>query len=137
MGIPETEYRFHEHDKLAHYANAAFDIEFNFPIGFKELEGIHSRTDFDLASHQKYSGKKIQYFDPELNEAMYLMLWKLLSGSTGLSFGLKLCLPGRKIRRRSDRVVMKFPVFSSNQSGCFTIVKKDGLPERVWKFLTS
>lgn len=68
MGIPEEYYRFHEHDKLAHYANAAFDIEFNFPMGFKELEGIHSRTDFDLEAHQQYSGKKIQYFDPELQE---------------------------------------------------------------------
>ncbi len=70
MGIPAEKYRFHEHDKLAHYANAAFDIEFDFPIGFKELEGIHSRTDFDLASHQQYSGKKLQYFDTEQNHEL-------------------------------------------------------------------
>jgi len=69
LGIPEEKYRFHDHEKLAHYANAASDIEFDFPIGFKELEGIHSRTDFDLAAHQKFSGKKIQYFDPELNQS--------------------------------------------------------------------
>ena len=64
----EENYRFHDHEKLAHYADAAADIEFKFPFGFKELEGIHSRTDFDLASHEEYSGKKLQYFDPEINE---------------------------------------------------------------------
>ena len=68
LGMGEENYRFHDHDKLAHYANAATDIEFRFPFGFKELEGIHSRTDFDLGNHQKFSGKKIQYFDPELGE---------------------------------------------------------------------
>ncbi len=68
LGHPATKLRFHDHDNLAHYANAAADIEFEFPFGFKELEGIHSRTDFDLTEHQKYSGKKMQYFDPELNE---------------------------------------------------------------------
>ena len=68
LGMGESEYRFHDHDKLAHYADAAADIEFRFPFGFKELEGIHSRTDFDLANHEKYSGKKLQYFDPELGE---------------------------------------------------------------------
>ena len=68
LGTPEEKLRFHDHDNLAHYANAAVDIEFEFPFGFKELEGIHSRTDFDLASHQELSGKKLQYFDPELNE---------------------------------------------------------------------
>src|SRR5690554_7935643 len=64
----QTKYRFHDHVKLAHYANAAVDIEYDFPFGFKEVEGIHSRTDFDLAQHQKFSGKKLQYFDPEINK---------------------------------------------------------------------
>jgi len=68
LGTPEEKLRFHDHDNLAHYANAAVDIEFDFPFGFKELEGIHSRTDFDLSSHQQLSGKKLQYFDAELNE---------------------------------------------------------------------
>ena len=66
---PASSLRFHDHDNLAHYANAALDIEFKFPFGFKELEGVHSRTDFDLKSHQELSGKKLQYFDPELNES--------------------------------------------------------------------
>src|SRR5678815_3162904 len=68
LGFPADAYRFHDHTKLAHYADAAVDIEFNFPIGWKEVEGIHSRTDFDLTSHQQYSGKKMQYFDPEINQ---------------------------------------------------------------------
>jgi glycyl-tRNA synthetase len=68
LGTPAEKYRFHDHVKLAHYANAATDIEFEFPFGFKEVEGIHSRTDFDLTQHQKFSNKKMQYFDAELNE---------------------------------------------------------------------
>jgi len=68
IGSPEEKLRFHDHDNLAHYANAATDIEFEFPFGFKELEGIHSRTDFDLNAHQELSGKKLQYFDPAKNE---------------------------------------------------------------------
>ena len=69
LGLGDNKYRFHDHEKLAHYANAATDIEFEFPFGFKELEGIHSRTDFDLSNHQQFSGRKIQYFDPETNES--------------------------------------------------------------------
>ena len=69
MGFDQSMYRFHDHDKLAHYANAAADIEFDFPMGFKELEGIHSRTDFDLKAHQEYAGKKLQYYDPEIDQS--------------------------------------------------------------------
>ena len=69
LGTDASKLRFKDHDNLAHYANAAVDIQFDFPFGFKELEGIHSRTDFDLSSHQELSGKKLQYFDPELNES--------------------------------------------------------------------
>ena len=69
LGFSKDKYRFHDHDKLAHYANAASDIEFEFPFGFKEVEGIHSRTDFDLTAQRKYSGKKLQYFETETNES--------------------------------------------------------------------
>ena len=69
LGFTEDAHRFHDHIKLAHYANAAADIEFRFPMGYKELEGIHSRTDFDLGAHQEHSGKKLQYFDPETKES--------------------------------------------------------------------
>ena len=68
LGFGAENYRFHDHDKLAHYANAATDIEFKMPFGFKEVEGIHSRTNFDLSQHEKYSGKSIKYFDPQTNE---------------------------------------------------------------------
>jgi glycyl-tRNA synthetase len=67
LGLGNDNYRFHDHEKLAHYANAAADIEFNFPFGFKELEGIHSRTDFDLKAHEQFSGRKLQYFDTDEN----------------------------------------------------------------------
>ncbi|MBK9213933.1 MAG: glycine--tRNA ligase [Saprospiraceae bacterium] len=69
IGHPASKLRFHDHDNLAHYANAAVDIQFEFPFGFRELEGIHSRTDFDLSQHANLSGKKITYFDPEKNES--------------------------------------------------------------------
>jgi len=69
LGHTDEDLRFHDHDNLSHYANAAVDIEFNFPFGFKELEGIHSRTDFDLSRHQEFSGRKLQYFDPELEKS--------------------------------------------------------------------
>ena len=69
LGLGKENYRFHDHENLAHYANAATDIQFNFPFGFRELEGIHSRTDYDLASHEKFSGKKIQYYDNERKES--------------------------------------------------------------------
>jgi glycyl-tRNA synthetase len=132
MGIPETEYRFHEHDKLAHYANAAFDIEFNFPIGFKELEGIHSRTDFDLASHQKFSGKKIQYFDPELNESYvpYVVETSIGLDRTFLAV-LSYAYQEEKLEDGSDRVVMKIPPFLAPiKAAVLPLVKKDGLPEK-------
>ena len=69
LGTPAENLRYHDHDNLAHYANAAVDIEFKFPFGFRELEGIHSRTDFDLKSHMELSGKKLQYFDPQDNNS--------------------------------------------------------------------
>ena len=69
LGLGEENYRFHDHIKLAHYADAATDVEFRFPMGFKELEGIHSRTDFDLKAHEEHSGKKLQYFDPQENKS--------------------------------------------------------------------
>ncbi|MBL4651194.1 MAG: glycine--tRNA ligase, partial [Aureispira sp.] len=69
LGTSPDKLRFHDHETLAHYADAALDIEFQFPFGFKELEGVHSRTDFDLKAHQEHSGKKLQYFDPELDES--------------------------------------------------------------------
>ncbi len=120
MGIPESKYRFHAHDKLAHYANAAFDIEFDFPFGFKELEGIHSRTDFDLGAHQKFSGKKLQYFDPDLNESYvpYVVETSIGLDRTFLAV-LSYAYTEEKLEDGSERVVLEDTSISfSRKSGC-------------------
>jgi glycyl-tRNA synthetase len=133
MGIPDTEYRFYEHEKLAHYANAAFDIEFNFPMGFKELEGIHSRTDFDLKAHQEHSGKKVQYFDPELNESYTPFVVETSIGldRTFLAV-LSYAYQEEKLEDGSERVVMKIPPFLAPiKAAILPLVKKDGLPEKA------
>jgi glycyl-tRNA synthetase len=139
MGIPNTEYRFHEHDKLAHYANAAFDIEFNFPMGFKELEGIHSRTDFDLGAHQKTSGKKIQYFDPEINESYvpYVVETSIGLDRTFLAV-LTYAYVEETLEDGSERVVMRIPPFLAPiKAAILPLVKKDGLPEKAMEIFNS
>ncbi len=132
MGIPAESYRFHEHDKLAHYANAAFDIEFDFPMGFKELEGIHSRTDFDLKAHQQFSGKKIQYFDPELNESYvpYVVETSIGLDRTFLAV-MTHAYNEEKLEDGSERIVMNIPPFLAPfKAAVLPLVAKDGLPEK-------
>ena len=132
MGIPADKYRFHEHDKLAHYANAAFDIEFDFPIGFKELEGIHSRTDFDLSAHQQFSGKKLQYFDPEKNQSYvpYVVETSIGLDRTFLAV-LSYSYNEEKLDDGTERVVMKIPPFLAPvKAAVLPLVAKDGLPEK-------
>jgi glycyl-tRNA synthetase len=139
MGIPEEYFRFHEHDKLAHYAQAAFDIEFNFPIGFKELEGIHSRTNFDLSAHQTESGRKIQYFDPELNESYvpYVVETSIGLDRTFLAV-LSYAYTEEKLEDGSERVVMKIPPFLAPiKAAVLPLVKKDGLPEKALEIFNS
>ncbi len=145
LGFPETMYRFHEHDKLAHYADAAFDIEFDFPFGFKELEGIHSRTDFDLKAHEKFSGKKLQYFDPELNEnyVPYVVETSIGLDRTFLAV-LSASYKEEKLPARttegvqsggeegSERVVLAIPDFLAPvKVAVFPLLNKDGLPEKA------
>ena len=133
MGIPAEKYRFHDHEKLAHYANAAADIEFDFPIGFKELEGIHSRTDFDLAAHQEYSGKKLQFFDPETNQSYvpYVVETSIGLDRTFLAV-FSHAYTEEVLDDGSERVVMKFPpVLSPIKAAVFPLVRKDGLPEKA------
>ncbi len=133
MGIPAEKYRFHDHEKLAHYANAATDIEFDFPIGFKELEGIHSRTDFDLSAHQEYSGKKLQFFDPEINESYvpYVVETSIGLDRTFLAV-MSHAYTEEKLDDGSERIVMKFPpVLAPIKAAVFPLVKKDGLPEKA------
>jgi glycyl-tRNA synthetase len=133
MGIPAEKYRFHDHDKLAHYANAATDIEFDFPIGFKELEGIHSRTDFDLNAHQESSGKKLQYFDPELNQNYipYVVETSIGLDRTFLAV-LSYAYTEEKLEDGSERVLMKLPpVLAPIKVAILPLIKKDGMPEKA------
>jgi glycyl-tRNA synthetase len=133
LGLGDRKYRFHDHDKLAHYANAATDIEFEMPFGFKEVEGIHSRTDFDLSSHEKYSGKKMQYFDPELNQS-YIPY--VIETSIGLDRMFLSILAGsyseEQLEDGETRVVLKIPpVLAPVKLAVLPLVKKDGLPEKA------
>ena len=131
LGMGEDNYRFHDHEKLAHYADAAADIEFRFPFGFKELEGIHSRTDFDLSQHEKYSGKKLQYFDPELKEnyVPYVVETSIGLDRMFLSvFSKSLC--EEELENGTIRTVLKLPaVLAPTKAAVLPLVKKDGLPE--------
>ncbi len=135
LGFGEDCYRFHDHDKPAHYANAATDIEYRFPFGFKEVEGIHSRTDYDLGSHEKYSGKKLRYYDPETGES-YIPY--VIETSIGLDrmflqiISASYCEEdlSKEEGIKDMRVVMKIPpALAPVQIAVLPLVKKDGLPE--------
>ena len=135
LGIPTEKLRWHEHLKPAHYADAAVDIEFDFPFGFKELEGIHSRTDFDLTQHQELSGKKLQYFDPELqqNYVPYVIETSIGADRTFLAH---LCHAYREedLGDGKSRVVLGLPpAMAPKKVAVFPLVKKDGLPEAARK----
>jgi glycyl-tRNA synthetase len=131
LGMGEDNYRFHDHEKLAHYADAAADIEFKFPFGFKELEGIHSRTDFDLGSHEKYSGKKLQYFDPELNESYVPYVLETSIGVDRMFLAIfSKSLMEEELENGSTRTVLKLPaVLAPVKAAVFPLIKRDGLPE--------
>ncbi|MBO4543328.1 MAG: glycine--tRNA ligase [Bacteroidales bacterium] len=133
----EKKYRFHDHEKLAHYANAATDIEFEFPFGFKELEGIHSRTDFDLSAHQKYSGKKLQYFDPELGESYVPYVVETSVGLDRIFLSvLTNAYEEEKLEDGSERVVLNIPAFlAPYKVAVLPLVKKDGMPEKAREIL--
>lgn len=141
MGFGDDCYRYHKHEKLAHYANAASDIEFKFPFGFKEVEGIHSRTDFDLGSHQQHSGKKLQYFDSEAGSSYVPYV---IETSIGLDRTFLLVLSAayteEKISKedgsQDERVVLKIPpALAPVKLAIFPLVKKDGLPEMARKIM--
>lgn len=136
LGFDTDNYRFHEHENLAHYANAAVDIEYNFPIGFKEVEGIHSRTDFDMLRHQEHSGRKLQFFDPEINESYVPYV---VETSIGLDRMFLLVLSEafeleqlEKDGKKSERVVLKLPPALAPVSlAILPLVKKVGLDEKA------
>jgi glycyl-tRNA synthetase len=142
LGTNPAKYRYHEHTKLAHYADAAFDIEFEFPFGFKEVEGIHSRTDFDLSQHQQYSGKKMQYFDPELGEdgkpyGNYIPY--VIETSIGLDRLFLLTMVNAyeeedlsTADKQDSRTVLHLhPCLAPVKAAIFPLTKKDGLPEKA------
>ena len=133
LGMGEENYRFHDHEKLAHYADAAADIEFKFPFGFKELEGIHSRTNFDLGSHEKFSGKKLQYFDPERNENYVPYVVETSIGLDRMFLAVfSHSLKEEVLDDGSQRTVLKLPaILAPTQIAILPLVKKDGLPERA------
>jgi len=131
LGLGEDNYRFHDHEKLAHYADAATDIEFKFPFGFKELEGIHSRTDFDLKQHEEFSGKKLQYFDHEDNASYTPYVLETSIGLDRMFLAVfSNSLMDETLEDGSVRTVLKLPaVLAPVKAAVFPLVKKDGLPE--------
>ena len=137
LGMGQDKYRYHDHEKLAHYADAACDIEFKFPFGFKELEGIHSRTDFDLGSHEKFSGKKLQYFDPEINERYTPYVLETSIGLDRMFLAVfSNALQEETLEDGSTRTVLKLPaVLAPIKAAVLPLVKKDGLPEVARKII--
>jgi glycyl-tRNA synthetase len=137
LGLGEENYRFHDHEKLAHYADAASDIEFKFPFGFKELEGIHSRTDFDLKQHEEHSGKKLQYFDPEENKSYVPYVLETSIGLDRMFLAVfSNSLQTEELENGTTRVVLKLPaVLAPTKAAILPLVKKDGLPEVAKKIV--
>ena len=133
LGMGDENYRYHDHDKLAHYANAATDIEFQMPFGFKEVEGIHSRTDFDLSQHAQYSGKKIEYFDPELNKSYTPYVIETSIGVDRMFLSVMCGAYKEEVLEGGDtRVVLNLPAVLAPVKACvMPLVKKDGLPEKA------
>ncbi len=141
LGMGDENYRFHDHEKLAHYANAATDIEYRMPFGFKEVEGIHSRTDFDLSQHQEFSGKKLQYFDPEINESYVPYV---IETSIGVDRMFLSMMAGAYKEdevvdakgKKETRVLLKLPaVLAPVKMAVLPLLKKDGLPEKARKIV--
>ncbi len=133
LGFGAENYRFHDHEKLAHYANAASDVEFHMPFGFKEVEGIHSRTDFDLSQHAKFSGKKIEYFDPELGESYTPYVIETSIGVDRMFLSV-MChsYEEQKLESGETRTVLHLPAaLAPVKLAVFPLTKKDGLPEKA------
>jgi len=137
LGLGDEKYRYHDHEKLAHYANAATDIEFDFPFGFKELEGIHSRTNFDLSQHQQFSGRKIQYFDPETNESYVPYVIETSIGLDRMFLAIfSSAYEEEQLENGEDRVVLRLPAcIAPVKLAILPLIKKDGLPEKAREIL--
>jgi len=133
IGFPEGSHKFHDHLKLAHYAKEAADIEFKFPFGFKELEGIHSRGNFDLTQHEEFSKKKLRYFDPEINESYVPNVVETSIGVDRMFLAvLSTAYTEEKFEDGSERIVLKFPPFlAPYKVAVLPLTKKDGLPDKA------
>lgn len=133
LGLGNDKYRYHDHEKLAHYANAATDIEFQMPFGFKEVEGIHSRTDFDLKRHEEFSGKKLQYFDPELGQSYVPYVVETSIGVDRMFLSLMCGSYDEETLEGGDtRVVLRLPApLAPVKLAVLPLVRKDGLDERA------
>ena len=130
LGMGQENYRFHDHEKLAHYADAAADIEFKFPFGFKELEGIHSRTDFDLSRHESFSGKKMQYYDAEQEQSYSPYVIETSIGLDRMFLAVFSSSLQEEELENGTRTVMRIPaVLAPYKAAVLPLVKKDGLPE--------
>lgn len=130
LGMGQENYRFHDHEKLAHYADAAADIEFKFPFGFKELEGIHSRTDFDLSRHESFSGKKMQYYDAEQEQSYTPYVIETSIGLDRMFLAVFSSSLQEEELENGTRIVMRIPaVLAPYKAAVLPLVKKDGLPE--------
>ncbi|MDA9898084.1 glycine--tRNA ligase [Flavobacteriales bacterium] len=137
LGIDKDLFRFHDHHNLAHYANAACDIEFKFPFGFKELEGIHSRTDFDLKSHQEHSGRKVQYFDPEINESYVPYVVETSIGLDRMFLTILSNSYKEEEVKGENRLVLSIPpLLAPVKAAILPLTKKDGLPEKAREILS-
>ncbi len=137
LGTDEAKYRYRDHVKLAHYANAAVDIEFDFPFGFKEVEGIHSRTDFDLKQHEEFTGKKLRYFDNESNENIVPYVVETSIGLDRMFLVLmSSSLKEEQLEDGKTRTVLKLPAaLAPYQCAILPLMKKDGLPEVARKIM--
>ena len=133
LGLGDEYYRYHDHLKLAHYANAAADIEFDFPMGFKELEGVHSRTDFDLRKHEEFSGKKMQFFDPELNKNYIPYVIETSVGLDRMFLAvMSASLKNETLEDGSERAVLSLPkALAPYKVAVMPLTRKDGLPEKA------
>ncbi|MBN2738792.1 MAG: glycine--tRNA ligase [Spirochaetales bacterium] len=133
LGIRPSKLRFHEHGpgELAHYAKKAFDIEYEFPFGWKELEGIHNRTDFDLKRHNEYSGKEMIYLDDQTKEKYVPYIIETSAGLTrSVLMVLSDAYEDEVLGEGDERTVLHFhPQIAPIQVGVFPLVKKDGLAE--------
>ena len=139
LGFGAENYRFHDHDKLAHYANAATDVEFHMPFGFKEVEGIHSRTNFDLSQHEKYSGRSIKYFDPQSNESYTPFVIETSIGVDRMFLSV-MChsYQEEQLENGETRVVLRLPAaLAPVKLAVLPLVRKDGLPEKAREIINA